>query len=512
MVEPGNTSRPAAAVSGTRFGMLNWGGLAAGLLLFLLMLALPAPSGLDPAGWRTAALAVLMAVWWMTEALPIPATALLPIVLMPVLGIGTVEQSSAPYAHPFIFLFMGGFMIALAMQRWGLNRRIALTIIRFIGTRPASIVAGFMVSSALLSLWVSNTAATLVLLPVALSVIDLVPAIEVRGRMREDNFTVALLLGLAYASSIGGLGTLIGTPTNALLVAFVSDRYGLEIGFLDWLMFGLPFVAVSLPVAFLVLTKWAFPVRLKELPGGRALIESGLREMGGIARAEVLVLAVFCLTALLWMVRPLIEPFLPGINDTGIALFGAVLLFILPVDVRKGTFVLNWEWAVRLPWGVLILFGGGLSLANAISRTGLAEWIGSHLVALQAWPAVLVIAAGVTLVIFMTELASNSATAAAFLPVLATVAVSVMAKNPLLLLIPATLAASCAFMLPVGTPPNAIVYGANRVTIRQMAKAGLYLNLVFIVVITLSVYLLVGPVLGIDFDGLPAWAVPGAGR
>jgi sodium-dependent dicarboxylate transporter 2/3/5 len=317
-----------------------------------------------------------------------------------------------------------------------------------------------------------------------------------------------LLLGLAFAASIGGLGTLIGTPTNALLVGFVFDTYGVEITFVQWMMIGIPFVLVSVPIAFLILTKVAFPIRLKELPGGRQLIEDGIKELGRITRPELTVAIVFGLTALLWIIRPLLVSIIPGISDTGIALFGAILLFIIPVDVRQGVFVLNWEWARKLPWGVLILFGGGLSLASAISRTGLASWIGSYLNALSHWPVVILIMIAVALIIFMTELASNSATAAAFLPILATVAVSVMGINPLMVLVPATLAASCAFMLPVGTPPNAIVYGSNRITIQQMARGGLYLNLAFILVITASVYVLIGPILGIDFNTLPEWATP----
>lgn len=503
--DPGTAGGATKGLS-QRYGPINWAGLLGGAVVFFLLLPTAPPEGLSVEGWHTALVAILMAVWWMTEALPIPATALLPIVLLPLLGVGSVEESTQPYAHPFIFLFMGGFMIALAMQRWGLNRRIALTIINLMGTKPTSIVAGFMASSALISLWVSNTAATLVLLPVAFSVIELVPAGNVDGAPREDNFTVTLLLGLAYAASIGGLGSLIGTPTNGLVVAFVADQYGVEISFLDWLAFGLPFVAVAIPLSFLILTKVAYPVRMKELPGGRELIVQGLREIGPISRPELSVLVVFGLTAVLWIIRPLLVPLLPELSDTGIAIFGALLLFIIPVDLGRGVFVLNWEWASRLPWGVLILFGGGLSLANAISRTGLAEWIGSFLTVLSTWPTVFVVVAGVALVIFMTELASNSATAAAFLPVLASVAVSVMHKNPLMLLVPATLAASCAFMLPVGTPPNAIVYGSNRLTIRQMAKAGLYLNFAFIAVITIALYVLIGPVLGIDFGTMPSWA------
>ena len=507
MTDPASPPPPVAADDLAR---VRWIGLFAGLGVFVLMLVLPAPEGLSPEGWRTAAIAVLMAVWWMTEALPIPATALAPLALFPVFGVGSIRDAAEPYAHPLIWLFLGGFMIALAMQRWGLHRRIALNIIRAIGVRPNSIIFGFMVSSAFLSLWISNTAATLMLLPVALSVIELV------GREPTDdaglvgrNFVLVLMLGLAYAANVGGLGTLIGTPTNGVVVGYMEEVYGIEITFTQWLVMGLPFVVVTLPVMFWALTRWIYPVRLPELPGGRELIEAGLRDLGRMSRPELLVAVVFTATAVLWTIRPLLAQALPGLNDSSIAIFSALVLFALPADRAAGTYVLNWDWAKRLPWGVLILFGGGLSLAAAISRSGLADWIGGQLTVLGNWPVVLVLMLAIALIIFLTELTSNSATASAFLPILAAVAVGVMSENPILFLVPATFAASCAFMLPVATPPNAIVYSSERVNIRQMARAGLYLNFLFVVLLTLAAYVLIGPILGVESGVVPDWARPG---
>lgn len=483
-------------------------GLVIGLAVFFLMWMMPAPADLPIEGWRTAAITALISIWWMTEPIPIPVTSLLPIVLFPLLNVGGVRENAEPYAHPMIFLFMGGFMIALAMQRWNLHRRIALKLVRAIGTQPRAIIAGFMLSAALLSCWISNTAATLMMLPVALSVVELVPrGIDpVTGRKEGEYFATALLLGLAYAASIGGVGTIIGTPTNTFLVAFLNEEYGYEISFVRWLSFGIPFVLVSLPLAFLMLTRVVFPVRMKELPGGRQLIEDEIRKLGKISGPEVIVALVFALTAVLWIMRPIITDWLPGVSDTGIALFGATLLFAIPLRGEKGEFILNWEWANRLPWGVLLLFGGGLSLASAISRTGLATWIGGMLGGLSNWPLVLLIAVAVTLIIFLTELASNSATAAAFVPILAGVAVIGIGENPLLLVVPATIAASCAFMLPAATPPNAIVYGSQQFTIRQMAKGGIFLNLLFILLITVAAYALIIPILGIELGVLPDWA------
>jgi solute carrier family 13 (sodium-dependent dicarboxylate transporter), member 2/3/5 len=489
-------------------GALRKVGLPLGPLVFLAMLLSPVPADLSVEGWRTAAIGVLMAIWWMTEAVPIPATALLPLVLFPVLGVDTIGGTAAPYAQPTIFLFMGGFMIALAMQRWNLHRRIALNIIGTIGTKPSSIITGFMVASAFLSMWVSNTATTLMMLPIGMSVIELArrSGTGAEAGDQSGNFAIALMLGIAYASSIGGVATLVGTPTNALMAGFLAETYGFQIDFVRWMMIGVPLTIIGLPIIHFVLTRLAYPLRVEALPGGREYMAEELARLGRVSEPEILVAGVFGLVATLWVLQPLLSTWVPDLSDAGIAIFGGLLLFLIPTDLRRGTFLLDWHHAERLPWGVLILFGGGLTLASAIQRTGLAAWIGGFLAAADGWPIIALIAIAVVLIIFLTELTSNTATTAAFLPIMAALAIAV-GENPLLLAIPVTIAASCAFMLPVATPPNAIIYGSGMLTIPQMARAGFVLNVVFSVVITLLAYTLVVAVFGVDSGVVPDWAV-----
>ncbi|MDX1618034.1 MAG: DASS family sodium-coupled anion symporter [Balneolaceae bacterium] len=484
------------------YGMRQRIGLVAGAALFAVLLMVPSPEGLAESGWRTAAVAVLMGTWWITEALPIPVTALLPIVLFPVLDILSIGAATSPFANPLIFLFMGGFVIAIAMERWKLHRRIALNIVHFVGVKPSSIIIGFIVAGAFLSMWVSNTATTLMMLPIALSVLELIE--RESDRQNKLNFEIALVLCIAYACNIGGMGTIIGTPPNALLVGFMSENYGIEISFLDWMTVGVPIMVIGLPIMYLVLTKVIYPIRLEKLSGGREFIQSQLRELGSITNAEKKVAAVFVCTALLWIIRPLLSDLLPGLSDAGIAIAAAVVLFVIPVDFDEGEFVLSWSDTQKLPWGVLILFGGGLSLASAISETGLADWIGQGVGGLQAWPIVLMLAAVILVVVFLTEMTSNTATTAAFLPILASVAVG-LGQNPILFIIPAALSASCAFMLPVATPPNAIVYGSGKVSIPEMSKAGLWLNLIFITLLTAATFTLIAWVFNVELGVLPPW-------
>jgi solute carrier family 13 (sodium-dependent dicarboxylate transporter), member 2/3/5 len=461
-------------------------GMGGGLFLFFLMLLSSPPEGLSIEGWYTAAIAVLMAIWWTTEVIAIPATAMLPLVLFPLFNISGITATATPYANPMIFLFLGGFILAIGMQEWGLHRRIALNIINVIGSRPKSIIMGFIVSTAFMSMWVSNTAATMMMLPIALSVIQLTKNMEhsEADKLQYNHFAVALMLSIAYAANVGGLGTVIGTPTNALLIGFMQESYGVEISFMQWMLVGIPLVLLGLPLIFFSLTSITFPVRFKSLPGGREYIAYEVKSLGKFSRGEIMVALVFGFTAFLWMARPLIEAWIPGLSDAGIAIFGSLLLFLLPVNFKSGKFLLDWKAAAKLPWGILILFGGGLTLAGAIQRTGLAEWIGGYFVGMSWMPFVVVIFIVTGVVITFTNLASNSATAAAFLPVMASVAIG-MGEDPLQLAIPVAVAASCAFMFPVGTPPNAIVYGSGVMTMPQMVKAGLWLNLLFILLITL---------------------------
>ena len=479
-------------------------GLILGPLWLIAALVLPAPDGLSSEGWITAAISLFMATWWISEAVPIPATSLLPLVLFPLFGSGTMAEAAAPYAHHLIFLFMGGLLIATAMVRWNLHKRIALHIIRRAGTRPQALILGSMLATAFLSMWVSNTATTVMMLPVALSLIALSETTGT-GKMQE-RFALLLLLCVAYSANIGGMGTLIGTPPNAFMAAFLESEYGINISFARWLMVGLPLVAIGIPLTYFTLTKVVYPLdEMETVLGTDTLIKAEIEKIGPISRGERMVAIVFVTTAVLWITRPLIARVIPGLTDAGIAMLGGMVLFVLPVDFRRGVFVHTWEAANKMPWGTILLFGGGLSLAAAMTRTGLADWIGNALTFVDVLPVLLVILMISAVVIFLTELTSNSATTATFLPILAALAIG-MGEDPQLLAIPAVLAASCAFMLPVATPPNAIVFGSERIAVVDMARAGLVLNLLFMALVTATAYVLAGWVFGIQAGVVPEWA------
>jgi len=458
------------------------------------LLAIGPVGTLSDGAWKTAAIATWMALWWVTEAAPIAATALLPLVLFPALGILSMNAAAAPYANPVIYLFLGGFLLAAGFERSGLHRRLALALVARAGNRPDRIIAGFMAAAGFISLWVSNTATVLMLLPLATSILDRVRAVQGGDAKKLLDFEVALLLSVAYASTIGGLGTLIGTPPNALLAGYLSSTHGIRIPFVTFMVLAVPIVVVALPIAWWMLTRVLFRLRGLELPLGRDAILAKRATLGPMSRAEKAVAAVSLLTAAAWMTQPLIARVLTGVTDANIAITGALLLLIVPVE-RDGSRVIDWRDAERIPWGVLVLFGGGLSLAAAIQDSGLAAWIGGSVGALKDMPPVVLIAIVTTLVIFLTELTSNTATAATFLPIVGSISVGA-GISPLMLTVPAALAATCAFMLPVGTPPNALVFGTGRLKIAQMARAGFLLNLILIVLITLATWLLVEPVLG----------------
>ncbi len=465
-------------------------GLPLGPAAFLALLALPAPDGLAAAGWAVAALALWMAIWWASEAVPVAATALLPLVLLPLLDVAALGTVAAPYANPLIFLFLGGFMIALAMQRWNLHRRVALHVLLLAGTGPRRLLAGVMLATAGLSMWISNTATAMMMMPIALSLAAILPAAgpEDDGDRTGQAFGTALMLGTAYAASIGGLATLVGSPPNALLAAYMMQAHGVPVGFAQWLAVGLPVAAAMLPLAWLLLARLLYRLPAAGIAGGSAPIRQQLQALGPVTAAEWRVAAVFGAVALLWIARPVLPAGWPAgtLTDPGIAIAGAVLLFALPAGGGRRTALLDWQTARAAPWEILILFGGGLSLAEAVDATGLAGWIGRGLALLEAWPALALVAAVAALVILLTELTSNTATTAAFLPVLGAVA-GQAGLAPVELAVPAALAATCAFMLPVATPPNAIVYGSGRVSIPQMMRAGLLLNLAGIAAITLLV-------------------------
>ncbi|MCC6907751.1 MAG: DASS family sodium-coupled anion symporter [Phycisphaerales bacterium] len=519
MTATGSNMPRADEPTEARSHLARWIGLglapALGLVVWALVPAEVRGAGgeviMGSTGRVVAAVGVFMATLWITEALPIAATALLPIALFPLLTGGEISaaKATAPYADDVIFLFMGGFMMALAMERWGLHRRLALSIVLLVGTRPAALVAGFMIASAALSMWVSNTATVVMMLPIAISVITLVRReIEKTGGQvptgagGQFNFAVCLLLGTAYGASIGGVGTIIGTPPNIFMVEHLAEL-GIEISFARWMLVGVPFVVVFIPIAWAVLTRIVYPIRIREIPGGRALIRRELENQGPMSRAELAVLIVFLITAILWVTRPMLAlieigapPWRPlaGVNDSVIAIGAALVLFGLPIDWKRGVFLLTWEQAVKLPWGTLLLFGGGLSLAAAVRSSGLADSIGLGVQSMQNVPEWLLVLAVITLLVFLTELTSNTATIATFLPVLSAIALGLNIE-PILLIVPATISVSLAFMMPVATPPNAIVFGSGEITIAQMCRAGLWLNIIGIALVFVLTYFDVAPAL-----------------
>lgn len=468
-------------------------GLILGPIVFVILLMLDRPASLSPAAWDVVAIVGLMAVWWATEALPVPATSLLPLVLLPMMGVSSASEASNPYTDPVIFLLLGGFIAAMAMQRWKLHRRIALNILARAGGHPASLIAGFMVASALLSMWISNTATTLMMVPIALSVAETVLGDKAFGH----RFTLALLIACAWSASIGGLGTIIGTPPNAFVVAFMEREAGVEISFLEWMMFGIPVVAVMVPAAWFVLTKIVFRIQPDEARGGDEVVAKELAALPPMSTAEKRVSMVFAMMSIAWIsviaVRKI--PGFEGFSNMVVAIAGALAMFLIPAKTENRDRLLDWETAVQLPWGVLLLFGGGLSLAAAIKKTGLAVWIGESLSVLSGAPLVLLILTIVGIVIFLTELTSNTATTAALVPVLAAVA-TVGNIDPIMLAAPTAMAASCAFMLPVATAPNAVIYSSGQLTIPTLARAGLWLNIIGTFLVTAVCYALLPIVFG----------------
>ncbi|WP_424346707.1 SLC13 family permease [Kocuria sp. CH-021] len=495
-----------------------------GVLLALLVWFLLDGAEVSADARIVGAVAALMAVWWMTEAVPLSITSLLPIVLFPVLTALEVSEVTAPYANPIVFLFLGGFLIAIAMQKWNLHRRIALLTLHRVGTHPRQIILGLMISTAFLSMWVSNTATTLMMLPIGLSVLTLVVENSRHagtraeaGAMGEDIrsgkaisdviddrdvrlFGVALVLAIAWAATIGGLGTLLGSPPNAIVAGYISEELGRTVGFAQWMMLGVPIVIVFIGLAWLIITRVIFRFHLDEVPGGKELINEEIAALGPMSQGEKIVLGVFVTAAFFWIVPGLLSgigdigeqlPWLDLFDDTVVAIGAGVLLFLLPGD-KQGNMTLEWNDAEEgLPWGVLLLFGGGLSLAAAVAGTGLDAWFGEQVSGLGALPIVLLLAAVVLIVLLLTEITSNTATAATFIPILGGVAVGI-GVDPMTLLIPAALAATCAFMLPVGTPPNAIVFATGQVKIAEMVRGGVVLNIVGVILITIFT-VLIGP-------------------
>ncbi|MBW2004481.1 MAG: DASS family sodium-coupled anion symporter [Deltaproteobacteria bacterium] len=488
-------------------------GLFLGPLLFILVLSMPTPADMSLKAKSVLASTVWIATWWITEAIPIPATSLLPMVLFPLTGTQNIKATTAAYGSSVVFLFLGGFMIAMAMERWNLHRRIALTIIRAIGASSKRIILGFMIATGFLSMWISNTATTMMLTPIGLAVISQISTMIKEQSLGEAdvspakfNFGKALMLGIAYAASIGGVATIIGSPPNAIFVGLVNKMWGKQISFATWMLYGTPLSAVAMLCAWYYLTNIAFPLELKELPGGTGVIEGELKKLGSISRQERQVLVVFTLVAILWLTRSFVlTKFMPLINDTTIAIFGALLLFLMPANLKKGQFILDWDTAVKVPWGILLLFGGGISLAGGFASSGLATWLANSLAGLKGVTIVIIVLAVVTMTIFLTEVTSNTATATMLMPVMAALAIA-MGIHPYTLMITATTACSYAFMLPVATPPNAIVFGSGYITIPQMAKAGFWMNILGVILITILALYYLPLVWGITITTTPSWA------
>ncbi|WP_251978024.1 SLC13 family permease [Salinicola avicenniae] len=455
-------------------------GLVLGPIWILLTQFLPAPAGMEPAAWHCVGLALLLATWWATEPIPIPATSLLPIPLAPALGIADLKSTATSYANPTIFLFLGGFLLGIAMQRWNLHRRIALRILNVVGQKPKQQIAGFMLATGFISMWVSNTATAIMMLPIGMSVVSLFTGAD---RAEVSRYATALLLAIAYSASIGGIATLIGTPPNAILAGYLSSEQNIELGFAQWMVIGLPVSIAMMAAAWWWLTRGGFQLKLDDGDGN--VIRDELSKLGPLSAAEARVGIVFLLAALAWVTRPLLNDLgIDWLSDTSVALFAGVALFLIPSGNERHRPLLAWEDASGLPWGILLLFGGGLALAGNISGSGLADWIANQLGVFGVLPLLLLIGAIVVVIIFLTELTSNTATAAAFLPLLGALAMS-LDVDPLLITVPAAIAASCAFMMPVATPPNAIVFATGHMKIQSMIRAGFLLNVVGTVLVTL---------------------------
>lgn len=484
-------------------------GLFLGPLLFVLILLLPLPADMPAPALRVAAVASLMAVWWITEAVPIAATALLPIILFPLLGVMSTAETTRSYGNHLIYLFMGGFLIAVTMQKWQLHRRIAMHTIQLVGVSPNRMILGFMVATAFLSMWISNTATTMMMLPIGMAVISQLNTMQRQQLERAEipdqgkRFGLALMLGIAYSASIGGVATLIGTPPNAILAGMAEQLYGLSISFADWLIFGLPLSLVMLAATWFYLTHLAFPSGITALPGAKQLISQELAQLGPVSREERWVLTIFLSVSGAWIARGLVDiPALKMLSDASIAMAGALLLFIIPSNFRKREFLLDWKTAATIPWEIIILFGGGFALAQGFNESGLSQWIAYQLSILAGVPLVILIGAITLTVIFLTEVTSNTATATIMIPVMGALAIT-MEMHPYALMIPAAIAASYAFMLPVATPPNAIVFSSKYVTIPQMAKAGFWLNIVAAILISLFVLFGLPLIWGLDLTGTP---------
>lgn len=502
--EPDQQTEPQgdALDSGAR---RNWWLLALGPVAGLV-LALVLPASLSFEGRAVAGCALWMAIWWMTEAAPIPVTSLLPLVLFPLFGMGTMAEVAAPYANSVVFLVMGGVILGLATEKSNLHLRVALLTIRMVGTRPAQIVLGLMAASAFISAWVSNTATAVIMVPIAVSILQLVRSVDPAAAGKK--FAASMLLGVAYGVTIGSTATLIGQPPMALMKAYLLESHGYDLQFGQWMLIGVPWAVVMVFIAWLVLTKLVFRAEVSEIPGGKQMIKDQLAQLGRLTTPERRVGIIFLFAIFFWVFVPFIAeipavaealPFLGTISDTQVAMAAAIACFLVPAQKRSvdrtGAALLRWSAAKEIPWGLLLLFGGGLSLSAMFTATGFSEWLGNQVGALQGVPAWVVILIVIVVGMVLTELTSNTATAAAFFPIFGAVAVG-LGMDPLFMTMAVTLAVCSAYMLPVATPSNAVAFGSGEVSIRQMTRAGIWLNVISIGLIMLVMYTLVPLVFG----------------
>ncbi len=451
-------------------------GLVLGPLLFFIAIGLPFEL-VSSNGDAVIGVALWMVTWWITEAVSISVTALLPLILFPLLKIMPIAEVGANYGSPIIFLFFGGFVLALALEKVNLHKRIALSIVKLTGTTPNRVVLGFMIATGLLSMWISNTASTVVMLPIALSVIRLLIHDEDGFTKDDQNFALSVMLGIAFSANAGGIATVIGTPPNSVLIGLLENQYNIQISFLSWMTIGLPFAIIMLSVVYLVLVKWMFPNRNLQFAASREVIDTELNKLGKISAKEKMVLVIFGITVLLWVFRTLINK-IPGVqlSDTIISMIAAVALFAIPFNFKRGDFILQWRDTEKLAWGILILFGGGLALAKGMSASGLVDMV-SNAIASSNISIIVTASLLILLMLFMTELMSNVALVAVLAPVVAGIAIGL--DIPIVhLLIPVTIASSCAFMLPMATPPNAIVFASGYIRVHEMARAGVILNFI----------------------------------
>lgn len=438
------------------------------------------------------AIASWMIIWWITEAVSISVTALIPLALFPLVGIGSIRDVASNYANPIVYLFFGGFVIALALEKVQLHKRIALSILKITGTKANGIVLGFMIATALMSMWISNTASTVVMLPIAVSVINLLIDDADGFTKNDQNFALSIMLGIAFSANIGGMSTLIGTPPNSVMLAFLNESYNIDIGFFQWMQMGVPFAIIMLAITYFAITRLFFPNGLGNIGSSGAIIQQELDKLGKMSKGEKTVLVIFILTAIAWILRSYLNALLPNISltDTTIAVIAALLMFIVPLDFKNGSFPLDWKDTSRLPWGILILFGGGLALASGLKDAGFIRMIGDYISNQESWSMWLVTAILIFLMLFMTELMSNVALVTILVPLVVGIAIG-MDVPILQMVIPVTLASSCAFMLPMATPPNAIVFASGHVRVDQMARIGIVLNFISVGLLFVIAYYIV---------------------